>query len=516
MASKHSVNPLLVHVGRDVLTSAELIERLKKDGLTADNARQVLRRNSGNGEIWRSENLRLPNDERLFAARSLLQTSDFLSCAGAKIRMTSRHGLSRCLLELGKHLALHKVDVMRLLAVSDQPQSKSKRVYESELSALEELGLVRIRRKTPQEALVMPTLTGDQTGELANRATSVVRTESMLVRILAEQFRRQNFLSWNQVELPNADRPFTIFNGQVFSAFGFSYISPLARWQEGRKKPTPCPVLFDMYQHQIGLARVQSFIQRIERATHRGKSRLAVLGVIAARDFDEEAWAMARERGLATVNLRQTFGEIALDAMVQVETLLGRVSSAPTMSAEVSFIDFADEMNELKANPVVAMLRAIGFEALCGLVLRSTGCETVELGRVVPWNKTTRDVDVFGLKGDELVVLECKAYHRRKSLTPDDVRKFFTETVPALKKDLSARGVYFSRCTAQIWTTGPFGDSASDKLYSLRHIATDEWSVLRRSEIEKLIPTRIRERSVDLLNAIALDLDEENTNSGTA
>jgi hypothetical protein len=78
---------------------------------------------------------------------------------------------------------------------------------------------------------------------------------------------------------------------------------------------------------------------------------------------------------------------------------------------------------------------------------------------------TIWDVDVFAIRGDdELRVIECKAYHRRKSLLDSDAEKFFTGTVPAHKKWLNSNDRHFNRCTADIWTTGPKGKNAERAL----------------------------------------------------
>jgi hypothetical protein len=161
-------------------------------------------------------------------------------------------------------------------------------------------------------------------------------------------------------------------------------------------------------------------------------------------------------------------------------------------------------VNELKSNPVVTTLRSIGFEVLSGFALRSLGYEGVELGRIVPWNETARDVDAFGFKGDELRVLECKAYHRKKSVSPDDVTKFFTRTVPSLKKWLRGKR-NFSTCTAEIWSAGPLGTKAREALYGLPRPKTDHWKLLRHQDIEGLLPESIKRRGIEILRAIALE-----------
>jgi hypothetical protein len=505
---QHSIIPLL--------TSSELIARLRAEGLSEENARQVIRRNARGGEVWRSERLRLPKDERLFARAATVRTPDFYQAVGRKLLETKRRGLGRCLEALGARQALHKVDLMRLLAVSPEAANESgnstKRLYEQELAGLEEIGVEVAQRGTALESVVAP-FRADFTpkDELATRAAAAVRKEALLARILVERLRRQNMFSWNRVELPEPEQPYTVFNGQIFSSFGFSYLSPLVRWKVGETRPTPCPVLIDSYQGLCVLSHVRSFVQRIERATIRGGSHLRALGVIAARDFQREAWTEARREGLMTVSIRQMFGDEALEAMVLVEELIHDLGKdGPPNSAEGKFEHFSELLDDLKTNPVVGTLRSIGFEALAGLVIQAQGYEQVELGRIVPWEKTKRDIDVFGFRGegDELRVIECKAYHKKKSVPAEDVTKFFTETLPALKRRLREQGRAFSTCKAELWTTGPLGREAREKLHALSPPKADKWKLLHRDDVERILPRSIKKRATELLNAIALEESE--------
>jgi hypothetical protein len=204
-----------------------------------------------------------------------------------------------------------------------------------------------------------------------------------------------------------------------------------------------------------------------------------------------------------SINLRQMFGDEALDAMAAVEELLHGVAWGRGDDPFEQFDAFGEQLEELRTNPVVTTLRSIAFEALAGLVLRSRGYEQVELGRVVPWENTTRDVDVYGIRGNKLRVIECKTYHRRKSIPAGEVRKFFTQTVPALKARLRECGQEFSQCVAEIWTTGAKGTAASEELYELNVPNGDSWSIKRVHEFESTFPKSVRRRGKELMNAIA-------------
>src|SRR5207245_1319020 len=102
-------------------------------------------------------------------------------------------------------------------------------------------------------------------------------------------------------------------------------------------------------------------------------------------------------------------------------------------------------------------------------------------------------------------VVECKAYHKKKSIPGNEVTKFFTETLPALKKKLREQGRQFTRCSAQIWTTGSLGNDARDTLYDLACPKTDEWTMIPGKDLPTLLPKVIRKRAAELLDAIALE-----------
>jgi hypothetical protein len=489
----------------EIKTSSELIRALKADGLSEENARQTIRRQAKTNAIWRSAKLKLGGNERLFAASASVGSVQFFNAVSRKLSETKRFGLARCLSALGRFQILHKVEAVRLLAVSPN-RGATARLYETELAALREVGVKLIHGGTLLESLISPNLAnGSDSDELAMAEVSRLRTEALLARVLGERLRRENMVSWNRIEFPDPGAPYTIFNDQVFTTYGFSYLSPLTRWNPGgRGKPKPCPVLIDCYGRLCTSFDIQSFAQRVERAVRRGRSSLKSLGIVAASAFEPDAWGEARRRGFATVNLRQAFGEQALEAMALVEKLLSDLERGTDSNSEACLTEFSRLLHELKANPVVISIRSLALEALCCLILSVEGYEQVNFGRVVPWENTKRDVDAFGIRADELRVIECKAYGGKKSVTPGEIRKFFTQTVPALKGWLLKTNRPFRECNAEIWTTGTFGTSARQELQSLKPPHGDSWTVKTTDELKETLPVSLKERSVELLESIGM------------
>ena len=240
-------------------------------------------------------------------------------------------------------------------------------------------------------------------------------------------------------------------------------------------------------------------------ATCRGNRRQNWLGVVAAREFEQVAWKLARSKGLLTVNFRQMFGDEALEAMAKVELLLEAFQlDRPPETTDPLFLSFAESIAELKTNPIVVDLRSIGFELIAAKALSATGYHGVGLNLIVPFPPTSRDVDVYGTRGDEVCLIECKAYHAKKLLTPEDVKKFYTETVPAFLSWWAKRnGSPPKKCRAEIWTTGKIGSEAKREFERVQVRDSVTKNILDSDGILACLPRTIKERCSQLLKSIA-------------
>jgi hypothetical protein len=490
----------------EILTSTELQARMTGRGVGPTAAKKAISRAATKpGGLWRSECLQLQRGERLFARATYAGTAEFYRQA-AGILQQARPGLARCLAELGQGGVISRVHAHKLTAAAALENGNSPS-YDEELAALGELGVRVGGRGTPYEYLIGQSRpVSAESDDLALQSLLTLRKESLLARVLALRLKRQNIVSWNGTELPQQAKGYVTFNGQVFTASGFSWLAPLVRVGE-KKKRVPCPVLIDVYAGKCTLPAVHSFVARANNATSWGRKRQPYVGVIAAREFEKDAWKEAKGRGLLTVNLLQMFGDEALNAMVLVEQILGGLrSSGGAHVTDAQYQAFLKALESLRTNPVIDDLCAIGFEVLAGLVLREEGWQGVVLGQDVPFrNERTRDVDVFGSqKGDEIVIVECKAYHARKSITRDEVTKFFTETVPSCRRWWANKeGRQPARCQAEIWTTGLVDDDAMAAFRELSFKADTAAAICSPDEILPRVPTNMRKRSRGLLEVAA-------------
>jgi Holliday junction resolvase-like predicted endonuclease len=496
--------------GKEILCSGELIRRIQGSGIREDNARQAIRRHSNKDGLWRSTNLALPRNERLFAHQNYLGKNEFLTQV-ATILESPRPGIARLIQVISSERVLLRQRAEKLLAAFVGEKSQARfQTFEEEVEALEDLKAASLDGKdTALERLVQPEIAGSpQSHVMALKAHGQMLLELNLTTFIINHFRNQNLISWNGYSLPEESRGFVVFNNHAFGATGYSWLSPMLRENVSENgMPKPVPVVVDLYYPQCTKHDVESFIHRVNRAFKRrpeGRQiRRPVLGVIASPHFDQEAWGLAKKTNSLVINLQQLFGEEALKAMKQIADLLSGIQGDTDYIEDAQFQKLSDSIDLLRTNPYVVDLKSLSFEALAALVLRAEGWENVQLNVRVPFKETEREVDVSAQRDeyDRIHLVECKAETAGKELSSEHVNKFFTETVVAfIKNKLKDRRPEI--CHAEIWTTGKIGKDAEEALQNIFHKKYMKFKLLGLSDLIDRLPRSIRS-CARLLNTIA-------------
>jgi hypothetical protein len=488
----------------EVLTSSDFIKRLMDEGYTYSHARKLIQKESAKNGIWRSKHVALPKNIRLFSLDGYCGTKEFRNTI-IPILEKNRPGLARVIGALAKRQVLLKAHVQRLLASPQDSFSSKCPSYSKEVAALEEL---KVAKRDGHNGVLERLVSTDIAGSPQSHALGISSHGGMIIQaamteILVNHFRRQNLIAWNTIAQTTGVESLAVFNNFYFSAKSFSWLSPLLK-VKGGVRPKPTPVVFDVWPYSCSVFEVESFLERLRRAGQNKQTKLNFLGIIAAPDFDPDAWKLAREAGLMGINLRQFFGQVALDALAQIEILLRNVAGDPARADDKGYADLAKTLEELKSNPYVVELRSIGFEALVALILRSKGWEEVRMNFTVPFETTTREIDVTGHRDshDKLYIVECKAEAANKKLDPDYVRRFFSETVPAyIKAEYTGRMPSF--CSAEIWTTGKVGGDAIAAMHEIKMKSFIQPKLLEHDDVKKEIPHNL-ESCKRLITAIAV------------
>ena len=477
----------------EILTSGQLATRLTTTGLTPVAARQAIHRTNDPAVLVLP--IRLPKRSRLFTLRASLQNRAFYHRL-AEVITESRPGLARTIRALLKRRILLRADAQRLLAAPLKPKSSRTPTYNAEVKTLTDLQLCSVEESaTALERLTINSLVGfPRSHRLARAGRTRQIVEMYITRMIADQFRKQGIIGWTSATFSDIETGTVRFSDYVFSAFGYSWLDPLVRRAVGQK-PKPVPVLFDVCARRCDAHDVRGFLHRLARVGSNRNARMPVLGVLAAHAFSGDAWSVAKQRGLLAINLRQSYGDAALDMLAKLECLHRQADAGGRFgehTAEIDYEGLANDVDELHAHPYVAALRSLAFEVVTAALLGAKGWVGVELRRQVPFQNTTRDVDVVGKRDgeEEICLVECKAEHGTKELKPEYVRKFFTETVPAaLKYFTNVKKCNIQKCKAEIWTTGLVGERAQAELANLRLPKRVDARLLEKADIISLVPS---------------------------
>lgn len=480
------------YIGSDeVVTSGELLKRIGVNGSNPASVRQLVRRQAETQGVWRSERLVLPGGGRLFAHASFKTNENFIKKV-LPLLDGFRPGLARMVRATIDEGVILRSRAELVLASPVVPDNSKYPFSGDDISALVEVGLGRFEATDS----VLERITLDKNDYLTSHALAIKANarfiaETAITKILFDQFRRQNMVSWNLKALPDKAAGLVTFNNYLFSATGFSWLRPMVRLNRA-EKPKPTPVVLDVYAKTCTVYDAESFIERIQRAGQNKTRRLTILGVIAAYDFSTEAWDKAKREGFIAINLRQHFGDAAFEALARIQEILKSIAGDPAKVENEDIKKLADVLEAIKGNPYVVEMRSFGLEAVSGLLLAAKGYENICLGlKVALKSGVERDVDVCGERDGkrELCLVECKAEAADKPLDVSYVEKFFTETVPAFLKAKSNGDL--RECRAEIWTTGQVSVDAENALSKIALNPKVKAQLVGHTELKQLVPTQL-------------------------
>lgn len=455
---------------REVVPSMVLLRRLEKKGYSPSAARKILERDFSGTGVWRSNQLRLKTKARLYASSLYYGDAGFLD-AIRPVLEEQRPGIARVLRAIELQDAIDESDVTRLTAVR-LDRNGAGRALARARSAIEEAGLGKMEMgPTGRSYLVRLKHAGTEEGrKLGYHLLARREAERGWLKLLLQHLRLQGIIEWNTPLL--YDRQYM---SQLFSGYAFSKIRPMLQFKD--RKARACPVVFEILTRQAELFDVLAFQERIYRAGANPQAKRRILGIIGAPYFSREALLEAKKNGMMIVNFKEVFGKAALDMMVSAEDLFNTFTAPPGApededQSESATEKFIASITAMRNHPMVTELSGMAFESYACMVLQSAGYEEVKAGLkvkcTIDGKDTYRDCDATGRRSDdeeECRIVECKALNEKNEVTRDDVKYFFTETVPAYLAHVGKSEV--DACQAEIWTTGTVSQDTRDYLESL-------------------------------------------------
>lgn len=442
------------------LPSSRIKEILMKTGLGDEAAKQRISRTRGT--VKRLQTIRLPNREQFLYLNDQFATDAYWSSL-IKTHTEANTAYGIAFQSIVGRGGVAKEEQFHIL--SGAPKKLSK--HTGSTHVLERLidSKLLIRTSDPDLGDLIQV---DGQGYLNFQPTQIKKARLLSERIilngLKDWIRKLGLGSYNKVE--------TILDGKIpsYGQFDFdlvspSYIYPLV--EKTRTSANPGFVVSDVIYQTLEKSHIQYFIKKC-RINRQLKKMRPFLGILVSERFSTEAFDFGKKEGLILTTPEIIFGQEIADALKDlVNTLEQAAAFATTNPDKITQLFSSLSKLEGAENNVKGAL----FELIVGHVVLNLYGTSIDIGvKVVAPDGKMAEIDVRRVKGNhEVAVYECKSRPPKHEMSLNEVKMWFSERVPIIRKALlNEQRFQDMHMTFEYWTTGEYSSEALHFLEELK------------------------------------------------
>ena len=296
--------------------------------------------------------------------------------------------------------------------------------------------------------------------EIDPQRTNIVanKRQAMAVQLVKDVLLLQ-FNDWaRKLSLTSYDSStfYDLFGNFCFAFVAPSYVSTITTWStDGELKPG-FVVADILIGNTVTSDHVEFFIKKVEILKAQ-KNTLKFLPFLIVDNLDPGALNSLRSSGIIIGKVNQLFGEEYTNL---INALINTVVNAGAVLKKnpEQFIDLLVKLKALVSGKT-NNLRGDLFEMAVGYYHSKMGCATLDIGKMIMYEHVTREMDVYAVYQNKIIVAECKGYNN--PMNKGDLEKWLTEKVPVIRNwildqpSLSDKEIHF-----QYWCTGGFTEDA--------------------------------------------------------
>lgn len=247
------------------------------------------------------------------------------------------------------------------------------------------------------------------------------------------------------------------FGNFCFAFVAPSYITTVTTWSDQQLKPG-FVVADILIGNTVTADHIEFFIKKVEILKAQ-KNTLKFLPFLIVDNLEPEALNALRSSGIIIGKVNQLFGEEYTSLMAALINTVVNAGAVLKKNPE-QFIDLLVKLKALVSGKT-NNLRGDLFEMAVGYYHSKMGCGTLDIGKLITYEYNQREMDVYAVYGNKVVVAECKGYNYPMSKA--DLETWLTDKVPIIRKwildqpSLSDKEIHF-----QYWCTGGFTEDANN------------------------------------------------------
>ncbi|GAA4321433.1 hypothetical protein GCM10023115_48970 [Pontixanthobacter gangjinensis] len=246
-----------------------------------------------------------------------------------------------------------------------------------------------------------------------------------------------------------------------FGLFSWSFVSPsyvstLTNYKN--KKINPGFIVADvLVGNKPNKENVNFFIQKIE-ILKQIKGLPQFLGFLIVDDIDLETLNRLKDKGIIVGFVDKLFGDEYKELLQSLITTVTNAGAILKTNPE-AYLDLITKLNKLvegKTNNLKGDL----FELAVGYY-HSNFCQSLDIGKLINHLGELREIDVFAVYADKIVIAECKGY--KSKIDRDQLEEWLSKKVSVIRKWLIDQNYYSNRTLIfEYWSSGGYTKEAID------------------------------------------------------
>jgi len=439
------------------ILSGELIKALASNekALSNDAARKRLSRIGG--DIFRVRGL-FTDGQILFHDKEIFGTEKYFSGLMNALK-TSGKQYYLIIQALDFHYGYLKLNQIPAYSINPTGKLKGHLTFETAFRNLIKLRLISI----DEEYVYI-------SSEVSFSSTNFKRSKGIE---MAKNFLLAQFSDWSR------NIGLVSFNSSTFhSEFGkyqFNFVAPSYIGSLTRKTTSsivPAFVIADLLiGNVINKDQVEFFINKIS-ALKQQKNLAKFIPFLIVDSIDPNALNALKSNGVVVGFTNELFGNNYKDLLNSLINLVTNAGAILKKNPE-AYLDLVSKLNKL-VDGKTNNLRGDLFELAVGYY-QGRICTNIDIGKMIIHEGNRREIDVYGLLANSVIICECKGYNH--PVTENEIELWLGEKVPVIRKwildnaSLSEREIIF-----QFWSTGGYTPEALD-LLEKRKLGTSKYTI---------------------------------------
>lgn len=373
------------------------------------------------------------------------------------------------------------VDKLASYSISPVEPIKGHKSFDSVILDLERLHL--IKKDETSYALC---------SDVANQKRS--KAKNLIHNITLEHFnnwaRNIGLISYNSTKYNSACSRYQ------FGLVAPSYVRTLTYKSKGGKV-VPAFVVADILIGDLDKDAILFFTQKLSNMVGLNPNSKYLLFFITD-SHDADIYKTLKEAGVIIGNVDELFGEQYSRTIKGILNLIENAGAILKTNPEqyLSLLENIEKLAIGKTNNLKGDL----FEMTVGFY-HGQLCQSLEIGKNIFYEQNHREIDVFAVYQNKVVVAECKGYN--KKLDDSYIDSWLSDKIPVIRNwILNQDSLKNKRICFEIWSTGGFEESALKKLqdssvhtkrYGIEYFAYQDMIDLAKSNnishLQKLLRT---------------------------